>query len=422
MNNPIWLIIQREYLTRVKKKSFLLTTLLVPFLPIAVGMMQYLIFSYKDKEPTLIVKDETGWVLPALQATNKVKYLSAQGTLEQLKLQQKNISSDTVLLYIPQPTSPQAALAPQIISNTQLGEALSSSTAKDIENIYFEKKLKEAGINPQQIAEFNTPIKIENLVNNVNKSKTNQTATIISGIAGLMLYFMLILYGMMVMRGVMEEKTNRISEVLISSVKPFQLLLGKIVGIAMVALTQLLLWGLLFKFLYIILPLISPTFNTALGNGMFATLSAQLGADFNWALIIGAFIFYFTFGYLLYASLFAAVGSAVNEDQAEAQTLTLPITVPIIIAIYIATHAVQYPNSNLSFWGSIIPFTSPIVMIARINFDVPLWQLILSMALLVLTFLVIVYIASRIYRVGILMYGKKPTLLELAKWIFKKTD
>lgn len=251
-------------------------------------------------------------------------------------------------------------------------------------------------------------------------------------VMGFLIYLVILIYGMSVMRGVSEEKTNRVAEVIISSVKPFHLMLGKIIGIAMVGLTQFVMWLLLTGLLQFMLPLFVPGLGDMLHSGpamadvqqkmqsvdqhelasFLQTLYAQ-----NWALIIGCFLFYFLGGYFLYASMFAAVGSMVNEDQQEAQQMTLPITMPIIFGFIIMASTIKDPNSPLSVFGSLFPLTSPIVMMARIPYGVPAWQIALSMLLLVGGFTFMTWLSARIYRTAILLYGKKVTWKEVFKWL-----
>jgi ABC-2 type transport system permease protein len=263
--------------------------------------------------------------------------------------------------------------------------------------------------------------------------------------AGFLIYITLFLYGAMVMRGVMEEKTNRIAEVMVSSVRPTQLMMGKIIGIGAVGVTQFLLWIILIMLLTKGLGFIIPhdmlqqanDANQQMNQGMPGGGGAASGvmmamaktqqslSTVNWLLITGCFLFYFVFGYLFYAALFAAVGSAVNEDPQDAQSLMFPITMPIILAIIIMINAINQPESSLATWSSMIPFFSPIVMMARIPFGVPgtvpYWQLGLSMVLLVLGFLFTTWVSAKIYRTAILMYGKKVTPKEFWKWAFKKS-
>lgn len=259
--------------------------------------------------------------------------------------------------------------------------------------------------------------------------------------SGFLIYITLLIYGTMVMRGVTEEKTNRIAEVIISSVKPFQLMIGKIIGIGAVGLTQFLIWIILIITLSsAATAFFSPetlqqaqestkgmpggTMTAATASGGLSEVAKLMG-EANWILIIGCFLFYFLFGYLFYASLFAAVGSTVNEDAQDAQSLQFPITMPIIISIMIMINAITNPSGSLATWASLIPFFSPIVMMGRIPFGVPgtvpYWQLLLSMALLVAGFLCTTWLSAKIYRTGILMYGKKATWKEMWKWAFKKS-
>jgi ABC-2 type transport system permease protein len=259
--------------------------------------------------------------------------------------------------------------------------------------------------------------------------------------AGFLIYITLFLYGTMVMRGVMEEKTNRIAEVMISSVRPIQLMMGKIIGIGAVGVTQFVLWVVLIMLLSSGLNLLIPADVLAQANGANPALAGNMAnqtsdavmtiakaqsslGSVNWWLIVGCFLFYFTFGYLFYAALFAAVGSAVNEDPQDAQSLMLPITMPIIVSIIIMINAITQPESALARWASIIPFSSPIVMMARLPFGVPgtvaWWELIVSMLTLVGGFLATTWLSAKIYRTGILLYGKKVTPKEMWKWAFRK--
>ena len=256
-------------------------------------------------------------------------------------------------------------------------------------------------------------------------------------ISGFLIYIVLFIYGTMVMRGVMEEKVNRIAEVIVSSVKPFQLMLGKILGIGAVGLVQFIIWIILMISLNFLVPLIYPPLAEAMHSSSTqnqAMQSAEViknsglidnSIGINFPLIIACFIFYFLGGYLLYSSLFACVGSAVNEDPQDAQSLMLPVTMPIIFGIVIMTKAVNDPASSLAVFGSLFPLFSPIVMMARIAHGVgdvvPVWQLLVSMALLILGFLCTTWFAAKVYRTGILMYGKKPTWKEMWKWAWRRS-
>jgi ABC-2 type transport system permease protein len=279
----------------------------------------------------------------------------------------------------------------------------------------------------------------------INKSENassmaSTVATIIGMAMGLFMYLAVFIYGMMVFRSVMEEKTSRIVEVMISSVKPFQLMMGKILGVGAVGIVQILIWAILLVGIASAMPLIlgidgakmaQVQQSSTMGGGMMQqgmsnvemNKTAQLMVELqnqDWGLILPLFIVFFLLGYILYSSLFAAVGSAVGDDVGEAQSLTLPITIPVILAIYIMFAAVRAPDSSLAVWTSIFPLFSPIVMPARLPFHPPAWQIALSVITLILTVLFFVWLAGKIYRVGILMYGKKVTFKELGKWLFYK--
>jgi ABC-2 type transport system permease protein len=274
---------------------------------------------------------------------------------------------------------------------------------------------------------------VENIIDSGagEKKSVAGVAYAVSFICGFLIYMILMIYGTMVMRGVMEEKTNRIAEVIVSSVKPFQLMLGKILGIGAVGITQFVIWIVLLIGLQLLLPMIFPSMSAGMAQqaaasgsgaesaGMLRTVTEGL-SSINVPLNIFAFLFYFAGGYLLYASLFAAIGSVVSEDQSEAQQLVFPVMMPIILAFVIMAKAVSDPNSSLAVFGSLFPLTSPIVMMARINYDVPAWQLITSMLLLVAGFLFFTWVTAKIYRTGILLYGKRVTWKEMIKWTFRK--
>jgi len=256
---------------------------------------------------------------------------------------------------------------------------------------------------------------------NIKDRKANSSvATAIGSISAILIYLILILYGSQVMMGVMEEKTNRIAEVIVSSVKPFQLMLGKILGIGLVCLTQILLW------IFFILIIYNVTKLTGKADAMSSVVGGiqDVFTSSNMPLILSCFVFYLLGGFFFYASLFAAVGSAVNEDMREAQSLSFPLMMPIIFSVAMMTAVLKDPTGSLAFWGSIIPFSSPIIMMVRLPFGVPgtvpWWQLGLSMSLLIAGFIFTTWFAGKIYRTGILMYGKKPSWKEILKWAFRK--
>jgi ABC-2 type transport system permease protein len=280
-------------------------------------------------------------------------------------------------------------------------------------------KHEKLGIDSSKEAILNKNIELK-LNNEKDKNANAGVATVIGYVSGFLMYFILLLYGSQVMMGVTEEKTSRIAEVVVSSVKPFQLMIGKIIGIGMVALTQFLIWIACIFLIYNI-------GKTSGNGGAASSMVGQIQNVFtsvNVPLVVGCFIFYLLAGFFFYSSLYAAIGSAINEDMREAQSLSFPITMLIIFSIALMTPAISNPSSSVAVWASIVPFSSPIVMMARIPFGVPntvpWWQLGLSMVLLVAGFMFTTWFAARIYRTGILMYGKKPSWKEMIKWAFRK--
>ena len=289
-------------------------------------------------------------------------------------------------------------------------------------NIWNEIKNEKLGIDEDKKNIIkNSTVSVRSV--NVNDETANSTiASTIGYVAGFLIYFILLVYGSQVMMGVMEEKTNRIAEVIISSVRPFQLMLGKIIGIGLVALTQFFIWV---AFIFLIYNITQASGNNISAmSGMVGGIQKVFGS-INVPMILFGFIFYFLGGFFFYASLYAAIGSAVNEDMREAQSLSFPITLLVIFSIAMMSVAMNDPTGPLAVWGSIIPFSSPIIMMARIPFGVPgtvpYWQLGLSMILLIIGFIFSVWLSGKIYRTGILMYGKKPSWKEMMKWAFKKS-
>jgi ABC-2 type transport system permease protein len=297
-------------------------------------------------------------------------------------------------------------------------------------------KIKELELDERSLAALNSQVDIEpkpvSPESIVGTSMAGKIAAIIGMVMAFFMYITVFIYGMMVMRSVMEEKTNRIVEVMISSVKPFPLMLGKIIGVGMVGLTQVLAWAILVPLMLIGINLLfgfdmaasgmaetPPEFGNVDPEAFAAQIMTELGS-FNWWVILPLFLLYFLGGYFMYAALFAAVGSAMGDDLGEGQSLTIPITIPVILAFYITIAAIQSPNSGLAIWASFFPLFSPIVMPARLPFDPPWWQVGISLALLLATCVALIWLSGRIYRVGILLYGKKVSLWEMSKWVFRK--
>jgi ABC-2 type transport system permease protein len=422
--NKTFLIIQREFLTRVRKKTFIISTLLFPLLYLGLIFGTSYIGAKSSTQLKIAVVDSSGKFTP--QKIAEANETSKSNTLTLVKDDPKKLSENFEAQgydgYVVIPAHILVDKTPgniSVKSNRTLG-AIPEVQAK-LNNIWNDIKYEELGIDVQKreaLTGSHLNVSAENLK---DKNADGTNAMIIGYAAGFLVYFILLIYGSQVMMGVMEEKTNRIAEVMVSSVKPFQLMLGKIVGIALVALTQFLLWV---AFVFIIFNVSKAAVDANPSMGQMVEGAQKVFTSVNMGLVLTLFAFYFLSGFFFYSSIYAAVGSAVNEDVREAQSLSFPITLIIIFAIFMLTIAMKDPTSPIAVWTSIIPFTSPIVMMARVAYGVPgtvpYWQLGLSMALLVASFLFMVWFAGKIYRTGILMYGKKPTWKEMIRWALRK--
>ena len=436
--NKTLLIIQREYFSRVKKKSFLLMTFLVPLLFIGMYALVIFIFIKGDNSQKKIqVLDQSGVFGNKLSDKKNLDFITVKGTYEGAKKQMLGSKSD-FLLYIPADYETSKNI--EIISEKKPGLNILGDIEKQMESILLDQRLIKAGIDTAIInqAKPSLSINARQITEEGEKDASVGASFVVGFIAAFLIYLSLFIYGTQVMRGVIEEKTTRIIEVIVSSVKPFQLMLGKILGIGMVGLTQFLLWIILSAGLATVAGtlLINNDDTKAqveqLGKDRMASAAAnQQGPDMlmdfskaagtvDFPYILGTFLFYFLGGYLIYSALFAAVGSAV-DNETETQQFMLPITLPLIFTFIIGMNfIVNNPDSPLAFWLSMVPFTSPIAMMIRIPFGVPAWELALSMFLLIGGFIFTTWVAARIYRVGILMYGKKTSYKELAKWFMYK--
>jgi ABC-2 type transport system permease protein len=436
--NKVLLIIQREYLSRVKKKSFLVVTFLVPVLVMGMtSLMMYLALNQGGLADTKKVEvvDESGWFANNLKGSKTIEYTFATNYADAKATFVKR--GFDYLLYVP-----------ASLNNIQLfGEKKPATTTTgkiedELSNIARTRRLSEAHIDSAVLANAQKSLNVEprQITAAGEKDAHIWVAYTIGLVCAFLIYISLFLYGAQVMRGVIEEKVSRIVEVIISSVKPFQLMLGKIIGVGLVGLTQFILWitltivlssvagtafmgGKAGTFKKMQTEQVAQASGSHLGSPDADKLSENATANLLQSLdslpiveILGCFLFYFLFGYMLYSALFAAVGSAVDSET-ETQQFMMPLTLPLIFTIIISqTVIVNNPDSSLSVWLSMIPFTSPIAMMIRIPFGVPAWQLACSMLLMILGFLFTTWVAARIYRVGILMYGKKASYRELAKW------
>lgn len=429
--NKIWLIIQREYISRVKKKSFLVTTLLIPILMFGlIATMAYMAAKSEQKEAIAVI-DESGVFINKMDTSSSsytITYIADDTHENYTTLLEKNKCDILLHIYPFRNGLPDSV---NIYKDGGVSLSAKEFISDDMNTIYQIKQMQDEGIDKDKIDSINnSSIRLKSFDLKNNQETSSEIATMIGYVTGFLIYVVILIYGMGVMRGVMEEKTNRIAEVIISSVRPFQLMMGKIVGIALVGLTQFLLWLILTGSLQFLLPLFIPELRQAMHPSSAAGMDAiskvptsELAGIFNslsnqhWSLILSCFLFYFLGGYFLYAAMFAAVGSLVNEDQQEAQQMTIPITMPIILAFFIMTSAIKDPNSTLAIFGSMFPLTSPIVMMARIPYGVPAWQIATSMLLLVAGFVLMTWLSAKIYRTGILMYGKKASWKEVIKWM-----
>lgn len=439
--HKILLIIQREYFTRIQKKSFWIASILTPLLITAIYAIPI-------------------WLATQDKDIKRVEFLDQSGLFDQQSLQHKEVqfelkkgkeesfkstflTSDYEALVIVPANILEQPNALKIYTSKSISIGLQSDIERIVQDRLRKELLAKAGIQKEEFLKTQVEVSSRTMIISQEGGEKSSNAggiMILAGILGFILYMTVLIYGSQVMNGVIEEKSNRIIEVMVSSVKPIQLMLGKILGVGLVGLTQFLLWGVLtFSFTNVAKSIYGKDFDKKIEQQVkqqvpkAETTTTQKDAqdqDFNpfkvlnevqnsvnIPLLLSCFLFFFFFGYLLYSSLFAAIGSAA-ESAAEAQQFTLPVTIPIIISFFLAQFTIQDPDSTIAFWASIIPFTSPINMMVRIPYGVPVGELVLSMVLLVACFLAISWLSARIYRVGILMYGKKLTWKELGKWLF----
>lgn len=435
--SKIWLILSREYITRVKKKSFLIMTLLTPALMAGIFVVPVYLAKNSDDTFKIGLVNETGI---NFVSSEKVLYENLQFSFSEAKENFKDLDY-YALLFVPA-TVAENGKGVVLFAEQDVSLTLKERIASRLEDEIYQLKLRQAGIHQSTLDSLKTKVVIHSIKSTVDGEQTSsaEISTILGFVGAILIYFFIFLYGMQVLRGVMEEKMNRIVEVIISSVKPFELMMGKILGVALVGLTQFVLWVLLtfiistaaFQMLgmegvgqtgensgMLMGPGNGNAVNHAIAQSSEPEMIALLG-NIPVVYLLGCFLFYFLGGYLMYSALFAAIGAAIDHD-ADAQQFMLPVTIPLILAFIIAqTVVVTNPHSSLAFWFSIIPFTSPVVMMVRIPFGVPAWELIVSMVLMVAGFLFTTWLAAKIYRTGILMYGKKVTYRELAKWLFYK--
>ncbi|HNK27584.1 MAG TPA: ABC transporter permease [Ferruginibacter sp.] len=424
--NKIILIIKREFLTRVRKRTFIIGTILFPLLYLGLIFGTGYIADKSKEDLSVAVIDKSGYfteaALAKLNQDDTLNKLTLVNVPEEILRDRYDSLGYNGYVVIPATLDWRKGLySLSFNTNKTYGIGATVPVERKLNRLWDEIKNDSLGIDAGKktiLATSKINLKILNIK---NRAADSQSATIIGYVCGFLMYLILLLYGSQVMMGVTEEKTNRIAEVVVSSVKPFQLMVGKIIGIGMVALTQFLIWIACIFIIYN-----AGRFGGQQGGMLTNTVESiqRVFTSVNILLVVCCFIFYMLAGFFFYSSLYAAIGSAINEDMREAQSLSFPITMLVIFSIMLMTPAISNPSSPLAVWTSIIPFSSPIVMMARVPFGVPntvpIWQLALSMALLIGGFMLTTWFAARIYRTGILMYGKKPSWKEMMKWAFRK--
>jgi ABC-2 type transport system permease protein len=442
--SKLWLIVKREYLTRVKTKAFLLGTLLAPLGLVIYTLVIVGLTKYQGSEEAKIAIFDESHILKSIPDEKGIRYIPSSGkTLEMLKTEVKDKKIDGVLRIPALTTLTTKEITTFYYSDEKLAPEKSDKIERRIASQIRNFKIDSLHLNRQSLEGLETKVSIDpESITKKDVEQSQYTAGVgiaLGGFMAFIMFFMVMMYGNMVMRSVMEEKTNRIVEVMMSSVRPFELMLGKILGTGAVGLTQVVAWLVLSMGASFAMSLflggdmqqlqssgqlggmagarqIDPEQAQDMVTKMIAEISQQ-----NWPLLLSAFVIFFLGGYFIYASLFAAIGSAMSDDMADGQAMVLPVTIPLVIAFYIVVMAgVRNPDSGLMVFASLFPLFSPIVMPFRMAFNPPWWQIALSLTLVVLSAVFFVWLAGRIYRVGILLYGKKVTFKELGKWLFYK--
>ena len=433
--NKIGLIIKREYLTRVRKRSFIIMTFLGPLLLAAIYIVPILLaLNASNERSTIAVVDGSHWFESQFKGNDEQTFIIVEGQpIDTVKEMVKQGAFDMVL-YIP-PTQLNIPSNAVLYSLNQVPLATDEYIRNVMKKEIEEQKLLASGVDPDVVDAAKTDINLS-VIRMDEEGGEKETFTEVQFVLGMalaiLIYMFILMFGGQVMQGVAEEKNSRIIEVIVSSVKPFQLMMGKIIGVSLVALTQFLMWIMLTGMIYIgfsaAVGLSNPSaisagsvmtqevMNNGINNNEAVQNIVQIANSIDFGTIIGCFIIFFILGYLLYGTMYAAVGSLVDSNT-DSQQFTLPITVPLIVSMIAAIYIVNAPDGQFALWLSMIPFTSPVVMMVRIPFGVPVIQIVASVAILIVTFVLMTWLAAKIYRTGILMYGKKLSYKEIFKWI-----
>ena len=441
--NKIGIIIGREFNERVRKKSFIITTLLTPLLMIGLMVAPMLLTQYSGSEQKCIaVVDDSKLIGQHLQSNDEILFEQTPLTIELARIE---YSDRFAILHIGKSIMENPGDV-RLYTNSTASITLEMNIASQLESVIEEIKLQRLNIEdlPSILASIKTNINLQSYSNGTpadsdsesstgEKANSSIVATVVAYVLSFMLYMFILIYGVMVMQSVIEEKNSRVLEVMVSTVRPLDMMLGKILGVASVALLQIAIWiALIMGVGYFVMPeLIPDEMSMAVAMLQQGASPESLGTDTDMGLlqaiatltdmgylmkIVGSLLLFMVGGFLLYAALFAAIGSAVDNPQ-DAQQLQTPVTIPIILSLFVMLSVINDPTSELAFWFSMIPLTSPIVMMARIPYDIPGWEIALSLGILIATFIIVVWFAGKIYRVGILMHGKKPSIKELWKWM-----
>lgn len=440
--SKIGIIIGREFNERVRKKSFIITTLLTPLLMIALMVAPMLLTQYSGSEQKHIaVVDDSKLIGEKLISNDEILFEQTELPIELARIQ---FSDSYAILHIGSSIMENNADI-RLYTNSTASITLEMGLASQIENVIQDIKLQNLNIEnlPAILASIKTDINLHSYSNGApteesaagthtgEKANSSIVATVVAYALSFMLYMFILIYGVMVMQSVIEEKNSRVLEVMVSTVRPIEMMLGKILGVASVALLQVAIWVVLLLGVgFFVMPELIPSEmsmavemlkqgaspeNAGVDMGLLQAIATLTDVAYLAKIIVSLLVFMVS-GFLLYAALFAAIGSSVDNPQ-DAQQLQTPVTIPIILSLFVMLSVINDPTSELAFWFSMIPLTSPIVMMARIPYDIPTWEIALSLGILIATFAVVVWFAGKIYRVGILMHGKKPTLKELWKWM-----
>lgn len=427
MSSKIGIIIEREYLERVKKKSFIFTTLAMPILMVILMALPAILVAWAGSpETTVLVVDNSGSVGAHLEDDDDITFtLAAPGVSVDSALRVEDVD---MVLVIPENIIPAPKSTLKIYSNGPSSVSTESTIRSQVNDIVEEQRLAQYNIG--NLAEILEAVKSNVGINTIRQDKGDDEESLSTDVSfgigmgmSLTLYMFLIIYGQMVMTSIIEEKNNRVLEVVVTSVKPMQIMMGKIIGVALVALTQIVLWGMLIMLMSgLVLPSLVPQDGLqdmiADGDTMASALSSL--TDFGQvSALVGLLTLFLMLGFLVYAAIFAAIGSSVDNIQDASQLSSIAL-MPIIFGFIFGAVAAANPSGPVAFWSSIFPLTAPMVMVARIPFGIPAWEIIIAVILLVLSFFGLVWVAGKIYRVGIFMYGKKPTIKEMIKWISYK--